>query len=60
MAMASPPSVIVLRVSPIHCTASTAVSNDSGIAVQLMTEVRQSNRNRNRTTSTIAPPISSA
>jgi hypothetical protein len=41
MAIASPPSVIVLIVAPIRVSTITAIINESGIAVSEMKAVRR-------------------
>ena len=44
-AMTRPASTIVLSVAAAQCSTSTAATSDSGMAVRLMSAVRQSNRN---------------
>ena len=56
MAMARPPSVMVLSVTPNLSSRMMAVSSESGMAVMEMNAVRKWPRNRNSTTATRMPP----
>ena len=60
IAIARPPSVIVLSVMPKLFSTMTAASNDRGMARHEIAAVRMSKRNRNSTTMTKTPPSSSA
>src|SRR5215471_6376566 len=59
-AIARPPRVIVLSVTPKCCKTATAARSDSGMAEQQMAAVRRSNRNKNRMITTNMPPMRSA
>ena len=59
-AMINPAITIVFNVPPAWLRTSAAASSESGIAVRLMTAVLQSHRNRARTMTTSAQPMSSA
>ena len=56
MAMASPPSVIVLIVSPKYLNTSTVTRIDTGMAVSEMIVVRVFSRNANNTSATMMAP----
>ena len=58
MAIASPPSVIVFKVTPNLSKRMIAVSKDRGMAVREMNAVRKCPRKRNSTTPTNTPPSS--
>jgi hypothetical protein len=60
MAMAMPPSVIVLIVAPNAFRVSAAVTSDSGIARRVMRLARRFPRNRSTVTTTRMPPSRSA
>ena len=60
MAMAIPPRLIVLMVSPIALSTSTAVSSERGSAMREMIVVRVLIRNRNSTMTTNSPPSNKA
>src|SRR5262245_58757924 len=55
-AIASPPRVMALSVTPNAVRTITALRSESGIAMQQIAAVRRSNRNRNRTMTTRIPP----
>ncbi len=57
MAITSPAMTIVLSVAPIAVSTRVAAISDSGIAVRLITAVRQSKRNVSRITITSTQPI---
>ena len=56
MATASPPSVIEFTDTPNHLKTSSAVTNESGIAVSVMKVVRKFSRKRNSTMVTMIAP----
>ena len=56
MAIASPPSVMVLMELPMASRISTAATRESGMAVKEMKVVRKFQRNRKSTTVTMIPP----
>ena len=60
IAMAIPPRLIVLIVSPIAFSASTDTSNDSGSAISDMTVVRKFIRKTNSTITTKMAPSNNA
>ena len=60
MAIAMPPSVIVLMVAPNARRTRTAAASDSGIAVSVMAAARRLARNSNTMTTTSRPPSRSA
>ena len=60
MAIAMPPSVIVLMPTPNARSASTAAASDSGIAVSVMAPARRFARNSSTITMTRMPPSRSA
>src|SRR5262249_55218885 len=59
-AITSPASTIVLMVAPEYEITNNAATSDRGIAVRLMTAVRQSYRNTTRMTATSMQPTRSA
>ena len=59
MAMANPPSVMVLMDTPRQSSTITAASSESGMEMNEMNAVRRSSRKRNSTTPTSTPPSSS-
>ena len=59
-AMTKPANTIVLIVAPHSVSTTTAAINDSGIAVRLMSAVRQSNKKTIRITTTSTHPMNSA
>ena len=60
MAIAIPPSVIVLMVAPKARRTSTAAASDSGIAVKVIVAARRLARKNNTITMTSRPPSRSA
>ena len=60
MAIAMPPSVIVLMVAPKARRTSTAAASDSGIAVSVMAAARRLARKSSTITTTSRPPSRSA
>ena len=60
MAMAMPPSVIVLMVAPNALSVSTAATSESGMAVMVMSVARPLARNTSTTTMTSSTPSPNA
>ena len=60
MAIAMPPSVIVLMLAPKARSARTAAASESGMAVSVMAAARRLARNSTTTTTTRMPPSRSA
>jgi hypothetical protein len=60
MAIAIPPSVIVLMPTPKARSASTPAASDNGIAVSVIPAARRLARNSSTTTMTRIPPLRSA
>ena len=60
MAMARPPIVMELRLTPNHFNTITPANSDVGIARKLMNDARKFIRKMNRITVTMMPPSKSA
>ena len=58
MAMAMPPRLMVLMVSPMRCSVSSATTSESGMVTSEITVVRTFMRKRKSTMTTKTPPSS--